>query len=107
MIGDGMCQVMNRDGNTLTGVSLSKLVDDSDGADPNYTAAQINAMQAEYWEERAQRQSDSKEIDWEQRRWDLACRLSIRYHGKERRDAEEIIRFVDVLIDEYRKEAKL
>jgi hypothetical protein len=50
---------------------------------------------------------EQKEIDWEQRRWDLACRLSIRYHGKERRDAEEIIRFVDVLIDEYRKEAKL
>jgi hypothetical protein len=35
MIGNDMCQVMNRDGNTLTGVLLSKLVDDSDGADPN------------------------------------------------------------------------
>jgi hypothetical protein len=50
---------------------------------------------------------EQKEIDWEQRRWDLACSLFSRYKGKDSRDAEEIIHFADVLIDEYRKEAKL
>jgi hypothetical protein len=64
------------------------------------TASEIREHSITPWHEQ-------KEIDWEQRRWDLACRLSIRYHGKERRDAEEIIHFVDVLIDEYRKEVKL
>jgi hypothetical protein len=107
----GTVCVSNEDGiHEIDGVPFRELVDDSADADHTYSAWRIATMQAEYWKGKAQRPSDSKHskmIDWEQRRWDLACRLSIRYHGKERRDAEEIIHFVDVLIDEYRKEVKL
>jgi hypothetical protein len=112
MIGDGMCQVMNRDGDTLTGVLLSKLVDDSDGADPNYTAAQINAMQAEYWQHQNDWRggckldnnlSDGNAIDWEQRQFFLAAQI---YAHKDCLYPDCMTEAKN-FIDHYREETKL
>jgi hypothetical protein len=72
----GTVCISNDDGEReLDGVPFRELVDDSDGADPYYAAVQIRKMQAEYWKEKAQRQSDSKEIDWEQRQFFLAAQI--------------------------------
>jgi hypothetical protein len=112
MIGDGMCQVMNRDGDTLTGVLLSKLVDDSDGADPNYTAAQINAMQAEYWQHQNDWRGgckldnnlpDGNAIDWEQRQFFLAAQI---YAHKDCLYPDCMTEAKN-FIDHYREETKL
>jgi hypothetical protein len=107
LYGNGLCHLVSPDyKRNLIDIPTSKLVDDSADADPYYAAVQIRKKQAEYWEKRASA-NISNVIDWEQRRWDLACSLFSRYKGKDSRDAEEIIHFADVLIDEYRKEAKL
>jgi hypothetical protein len=125
-INDYLCQVIGRDGNTLTGVLLSELVDDSDDADFNYKQAQIRKKQAEYWEKRAENLNSASDgfyyhtkeepkqytiappevhqpIDWEQRTYDLAAQIYV----KRQYSTQGCYNDAKAFVDEYRKEAKL